>query len=274
MIKRGDALEQLKKQEANSIDCVVTDPPYGYSFMGKDWDKAVPPVEVWKECLRVLKPGGFAFIMSAPRQDVLSQMIVRITEAGFKTDFTSIYWTYASGFPKASNIGKMVDKRLGKKRKVVGERPFSGSFSPKIPHFANTTNNIGFYKANPLTKGTSKLEGSYAGYQPKPAVEVIIVAMKPLEEKTYVDQAVKNGKGVTWLDDCRVPYLSEGDKFKKSEFTGFAKEKFTSKGELTTRVAEPHQQGRFPANLICSDDVLEENSRYFDLDKWYKNNEN
>ena len=78
----GDSAEELKKLEDNSVDLVCTDPPYGYSFMGKNWDKAVPSIEIWKECLRVLKPGGFAFVMSAPRQDVLSQMIVRIDEAG------------------------------------------------------------------------------------------------------------------------------------------------------------------------------------------------
>src|SRR6266700_6626879 len=105
------ALTVLKTIDDNSVDCVVTDPPYGYSFMGKDWDKAVPSVDIWKECVRVLKPGAFAFIMSAPRQDVLSQMVVRLSEAGFRTDFTSLYWAYASGFPKAANIGKMVDKR-------------------------------------------------------------------------------------------------------------------------------------------------------------------
>src|SRR6266849_9829897 len=109
----ANCIDVLRNMPDNSVDCIVTDPPYGYSFMGKDWDKAVPSVEVWKECLRVLRPGSFAFVMSAPRQDVLSQMIVRITEAGFDTDFTSIYWTYASGFPKAMNIGKAVDKRNG-----------------------------------------------------------------------------------------------------------------------------------------------------------------
>ena len=100
MIINGEALEELKKLEDNSIDLVCTDPPYGYSFMGKDWDKAVPSVKIWQECLRVLKDGAFMLVMSAPRQDVLSQMIVRIGEAGFRTDFTSLYWTYASGFPR------------------------------------------------------------------------------------------------------------------------------------------------------------------------------
>ena len=119
IILQGDAELKLKELEDNSIDCIVTDPPYGYSFMGKDWDKAVPHVEIWQECLRVLKAGGFAFIMSSPRQDVLSHMIVNLDKAGFNTGFTSLYWAYASGFPKASNIGKMVDRERVLKEKLL-----------------------------------------------------------------------------------------------------------------------------------------------------------
>ena len=116
----GDCLNLMKDIPDNSIDLIVTDPPYGYSFMGKDWDKAIVSIEVWKECLRVLKNGAFAFIMSAPRQDVLSQMIVRIGQAGFKTDFTSIYWGYASGFPKSLNIKKKLLKDLEKELEKKG----------------------------------------------------------------------------------------------------------------------------------------------------------
>jgi hypothetical protein len=107
----GDCLEVLKTFPDESIDTIVTDPPYGYSFMNKDWDKAVIGVETWKECLRVLKPGAFAAIMSSPRQDVLARMIVNLQDAGFRTDFTSLYHTFASGFPKAANVSKLVDKR-------------------------------------------------------------------------------------------------------------------------------------------------------------------
>ena len=95
--------------EDDSVDLVVTDPPYGISFMGKDWDKAVPGVDIWRECLRVLKPGAFAFVMSGPRMDCLSEMGKRLAEAGFEIGFSPIYWAYASGFPKAANIGKLVD---------------------------------------------------------------------------------------------------------------------------------------------------------------------
>lgn len=111
-IIQGDCLEVLKRFKESSIDTIITDPPYGYSFMGRDWDKAVPSIEIWKECLRVLKDGAFLMVMSAPRQDVLSQMIVRIGEAGFKTEFSPLIWCFASGFPKASNIQKKILKDL------------------------------------------------------------------------------------------------------------------------------------------------------------------
>lgn len=250
----GDAQDALKRLDDNSVDLLCTDPPYGYSFMGKDWDKAVPSVEIWKECLRVLKPGAFAFIMSAPRQDVLSQMIVRIGEAGFDTDFTSIYWTYASGFPKAMNIGKAVDKRNGVEREVIAEAKQGahdagfkeGSGGPMPANYS-------------VTSGTSPLEGSYGGFQPKPAVEVIIVAMKPLSEKTFVDQALKNGKGVTWLDDCRVPTNRDNerqfDKEAASGKTGSNKAAFAM-GDNQPRSDGWLDAGRFPANLLVSDDVL------------------
>ncbi len=82
-----------------SVDLLATDPPYGIGFMGKDWDKALPDKKIWRECLRVLKPGAFAFVMSIPRMDCLSRMGVSLEEAGFKTSFSPIYWCFASGFP-------------------------------------------------------------------------------------------------------------------------------------------------------------------------------
>lgn len=247
----GDCLKELYKLSDDSVDLIVTDPPYGYSFMGKDWDKAVPSVEIWKECLRVLKPGAFAFVMSAPRQDVLSQMIVRIGEAGFDTDYTSMYHTYASGFPKAMNIGKMVDKRMGAERKLVAggvgsDAGYSGGFKP-----GKAVSN------EAVSNEAVSLNGSYGGFQPKPAVEVIIVAMKPLSEKTYVDQALKNGKGVTWLDDCRIPITDTSGRA-----TGANTVQRTSGIDFKGNKQGTHEtplyndSGRFPANLLVSDDVL------------------
>ena len=108
-----DCLEGMKLLEEGSVDLIVTDPPYGISFMSKKWDIDVPSVEICRQMLRVLKSGAFAFVCMSPRQDVLSKMINNLHEAGFETNFTSIYWTYASGFPKAMNISKSIHKKLG-----------------------------------------------------------------------------------------------------------------------------------------------------------------
>jgi site-specific DNA-methyltransferase (adenine-specific) len=108
----GDCLEIMPQFETDSIDAIVTDPPYGLKFMNKKWDASVPSIDIWQECLRVLKPGAFAFVMSSPRQDVLSRMICRLEDAGFNIGFSSIYWTYATGFPKAQNIQKTLLNRL------------------------------------------------------------------------------------------------------------------------------------------------------------------
>ena len=108
----GDSAIKLKLIEDNSIDNISTDPPYGYNFMGKEWDKALPDIEIWRQCYRVLKPGAFMFVMSAPRQDVLSRMILMIEDAGFLINFSSIYWSYASGFPKASDPAKHLLKEV------------------------------------------------------------------------------------------------------------------------------------------------------------------
>lgn len=275
-----DCLKGMKQMEDNSVDLIVTDPPYGYSFMGKDWDKVVPKLEIWQECLRVLKDGAFCFVMSAPRQDVQSQMVTRLCNAGFEIGFTPLYWAYASGFPKAGNISKMVDKRLGAKRKVIGEMDDPRYKSHSKKGFKTTViqnkgyddgTTYGVYEAGQIKKTASatpqakELDGSYAGFQPKPAVEIILVAMKPITEKTYVDQALKNKKGITWLDDCRVPYECENDKermirigyLQDNRGDNFNNPKTTKKRRLDLgKVTISPEQGRFPANLLVSDDVL------------------
>ena len=102
----GDCLDSLKKMSANSVDSIVTDPPYGLSFMGKKWDYDVPAVDVWVECLRVLKPGGHLLAFAGTRTQ--HRMAVRIEDAGFEIR-DMIAWVYGSGFPKSRNIGNDVD---------------------------------------------------------------------------------------------------------------------------------------------------------------------
>jgi len=263
MLLNGDSLIELKKLPDNSIDLIVTDPPYGYAFMAKEWDKALPDKRIWKECLRVLKSGSFAYVMSAPRQDVLARMMIDLEDSGFKTDFTSMYWAYATGFPKAMNMGKAVDKKLGKEREVIGEGTFGGLGKFGKAQGFRPEDYINKFKSDdPISEKAKKLNGSYAGFQPKPAVEVIIVCMKPLSEKGYLDQAMKNGKGVSWFDDCRIP-SSDSDEY-DLEQRGISKAHGIQKDESFLDEIHDHdmkhgivEKGRYPANLLVSDNAVD-----------------
>lgn len=226
---RADCLEFLQRLETESIDEIVTDPPYGLKFLGSAWDRDLPPKAVWEECLRVLKPGGFAFVMSSPRMDLLYRMGQYLESAGFNVGFTPIFWAYASGLTKAKNISKAIDKRAV------------------------------------TTKEAKLLDGSYAGLQLKPAVEVIIVVMKPLSEKSYTEQALWNMKGITWLDDCRIP-VDDGIEPRKKweELSGKAIYQQPGKGFLKdskgrdTTLGDYYIKGRVPANLLVSDEILDD----------------
>ena len=106
-LRHGDCLEVLRTIASDSIDAVVTDPPYGLSFMGKRWDYDVPSVEVWAECLRVLKPGGHLLAFAGTRTQ--HRMAVRIEDAGFEIR-DMIAWVYGSGFPKSLDVSKAIDR--------------------------------------------------------------------------------------------------------------------------------------------------------------------
>ena len=109
-LHHGDCLEVLRSLPDCSIDSIVTDPPYGLSFMGKRWDYDVPSVEVWAECLRVLKPGGHLLAFAGTRTQ--HRMAVRIEDAGFEIR-DMIAWVYGSGFPKSLDVSKAIDKNNG-----------------------------------------------------------------------------------------------------------------------------------------------------------------
>ena len=100
----------MKKMPDNSVDAVVTDPPYGLSFMGKKWDYDVPSVEVWCECLRVLKPGGHLLAFAGSR--TYHRLVVNVEDAGFEIR-DQIMWVYGSGFPKSHNIGHKAEEWVG-----------------------------------------------------------------------------------------------------------------------------------------------------------------
>jgi site-specific DNA-methyltransferase (adenine-specific) len=150
----GDSAVELLKIKDNSVDMLCSDPPYGYSFMNKGWDQVLPDTEIWRQSYRVLKPGAFITVMAAPRTDVLWRISRDLEEAGFDLSFTNLEFVYHSGFPKASDTPKMLEKR-GAIQDVV-----------------------------------EKYNGAKMGFQPKPAREIIIVGMKPFSDGSYVDKVL------------------------------------------------------------------------------------
>ena len=246
----GDSLEKLKDLEDNSVDSIVTDPPYGLSFMGKKWDYDVPSVDIWKECLRVLKPGGYLLSFAGTRTQ--HRMAVNIEDAGFEIR-DMIAWVYGSGFPKSLNIGKAVDKLQGNERTPY-ERPDFVARSNKTPQ---RESQVICGEKGKYTKGTSEWEGW--GTALKPAHEPICMARKPLGEKTVAENVLKYGTGGINIDGSRIEYNSEdalkndkGDTSKQHH-----KAVWQDTGHKERRdVFSP--QGRFPANLIHdgSDEVV------------------
>jgi len=210
-LKLGDNAETLKQYPDNHFDSIVTDPPYGIEFMGKDWDKHTGALETWNECFRVLKPGGHILAFSASR--TYHHLATNIESVGFEIR-DQIMWLYGSGFPKSMNIGKAVDKKLGNKRKFVGQnqdiikkqakdlregkRKILDSFKAGEP---NRNNGFKTVSAD-ITKGNTEWEGW--GTALKPAHEPIVMARKPLSEKTIVDNVLKHGTGGINIDECRV----------------------------------------------------------------------
>ena len=118
-IIHGDCIEVMRGMDANSVDAIVTDPPYGLGFMGKKWDE-LPPGEEWaRECLRVLKPGGHLLSFGGTR--TWHRLTVAVEDAGFEIR-DSIAWMYGSGFPKSLDVSKAIDKAAGAEREVIGKK--------------------------------------------------------------------------------------------------------------------------------------------------------
>lgn len=258
----GDCLEELKGVLDNSIDSIVTDPPYGLSFMGKKWDYQVPSVEIWKECLRVLKPGGHLLSFAGSR--TYHRMAVNIEDAGFEIR-DQIMWVYGSGFPKSLNIGKAVDKLQGNEREVVGEKitgedkNIEGEFRISKKTHKNKEGKVVFN----ITKGNSPWEGWGTGL--KPAHEHIVVARKPISEKNIAENVLKWGTGGINIDGCRVEPQDEKDlkeirSERPSKTSNLNNYSIHSAGGLQgmDRKNRQHIQGRFPANFIHdgSEEVL------------------
>ena len=241
----GNCLEVMKDFEDNKFDSVVTDPPYGLSFMGKGWDHGVPGVEYWIEVLRVAKPGAFLLAFGGTRK--FHRLAVAIEDAGWEIRDT-IGWLYGSGFPKSHNIGKAVDRLQGNDRVFVE--------SKKAVGFQQGVGDTKILGKGALewdrTKDTSEWEGW--GTSLKPACEYITMARKPFVG-TVADNVLKYGTGGINIDGCRVGVEGDtkheaGEKEYNNEIYG--KGLYKAFGKVVPNL------GRFPANIIHdgSDEVL------------------
>jgi len=262
-IHLGDCLEALRGMPDASIDSIVTDPPYGLAFMGKRWDYDVPSVDVWAECLRVLKPGGHLLAFAGTRTQ--HRMAVRIEDAGFEIR-DMIAWVYGSGFPKSLDVSKAIDKAAGAEREVVGSKLGQPGYSMKQndtdEHRRKAYGKFTGAEAEcaitaPATEAARQWQGW--GTALKPALEPITVARKPLAG-TVAANVLAHGTGALNIDGCRV-----GDEVRHAAYTSFAACHGNQLGAPGTAEARRGTQGevkeyvgRWPANLIHdgSDEVL------------------
>lgn len=225
-LRHGDCLEVLRSLEDNSVDSVVTDPPYGLSntkpaqvadvlaawvtgdteavpakkggFMGKDWDSFVPPPAVWAECLRVLKPGGHMAVFAGARTQDLMGLSIRL--AGFEIRDT-LGWVYSQGFPKGQDLGKAIDKIKGAKRESAGVSVNVRPDSDRGNGLAHGEYGRVWDVNAPATDEARKWDGWNT--QLKPAIEPIILARKPLDG-TVAANVLAHGVGGLNIDASRV----------------------------------------------------------------------
>jgi site-specific DNA-methyltransferase (adenine-specific) len=244
----GDCRDRLKELPDNSIDSIVTDPPYELGFMGKSWDASgvAYDVTVWQECLRVLKPGGHLLSFGGSR--TYHRMACAIEDAGFQIR-DQIMWVYGSGFPKSLNISKAIDKAAGAEREVIGVRTDGMSATAMKPDKGWNANSMGSVLdvTAPATAEAKEWDGW--GTALKPAHEPIVLARKPLDG-TVANNVLTHGVGGINIDGCRV-----GDEVLPEQTAGQAQIGTFERTNMVT----PERTGRFPANFIHdgSDEVLE-----------------
>ena len=265
-IHNADSLDLLKTLPDHSVHAVVTDPPYGLGdmspakvaeclqawargepwtptgkgFMNKEWDAWVPGPELWREVLRVLKPGGHAIVFAGSRTQDLMSVSLRL--AGFEVRDT-LMWLYGSGFPKSLDISKAIDKNAGAQGAVLHtetryNEPNGHDAVGQGPRTLVTRT----IRA-PATEPAQQWQGW--GTALKPAFEPVIMARKPLNG-TVVQNTLEHGCGGINVDGCRVAW-SEGE---EQGWATKAHEKPSTYDVLGAVDQASHQAGRWPANVI------------------------
>ena len=234
----GDAWEVLDSLPANSVDAIITDPPYEIGFMNKGWDNTGVAFNriTWEKTLRVLKPGGYLLAFNHSR--TFHRMAVAIEDAGYEIRDT-IMWLYGSGFPKSHDISKAIDKVAGVQ--PIGVKEPTGGITGG--HNTGATdkgwNNIeNWYEMPPATTEEAKQWEGW-GTALKPAYEPILMARKPISS-TVADNVLTYGVGGINIDGCRV-----GTEERTTNWSGTENYKVANPKDGTTTAT-----GRFPANVI------------------------
>ncbi len=264
-IFNSECLSFLKSSKENSIDSLITDPPAGISFMGKDWDKDKGGRDQWiewmseimTECLSVMKPGAHGLVWAIPRTSHWTA--TALENAGFEIRDV-ITHLFGSGFPKSLNISKAIDKAAGVEREVIGtklEHNIKGSgINSRLHNSSGNRETIEIPVTVPSTPEAKQWDGF--GTALKPASEHWILVRKPISEKTVAKNVLKWGTGGINIDECRIGYQSELDK-NKSGRPGHEGKKSTAK--LFSKKPHMHgkqnPQGRFPANLVLDEQAAE-----------------
>ncbi len=269
-LERGDCRELLRCLPDASVDACVTDPPYEIGFMGKKWDASgvAYDVGVWREVLRLLKPGGHLLAFGGTRTS--HRMVCAIEDAGFEVR-DSIVWLYGSGFPKSLNVSKAIDTADGLKdqRAVVSTYTAGGNAGVSTADKGGTFG-VGVGTAPPvelaITRGASEKSRAWDGWGTalKPAQEPVCVARKPLSG-TVAANVLQHGTGAINIDATRLPYVSQEDRAaaaaaaaQRSVHTshGAGVGEFGLHGERAAGSLGPYIEkqslGRWPANVALS----------------------
>ena len=249
----GNMLDMLKVIEPNTIDSIVTDPPYELNFMGKGWDNAGVSFnkDTWKKCFDVLKPGGHMLVFGGSR--TYHRIACAIEDAGFEIRDT-IMWLYGSGFPKSMNIGLAVDKKNGVDNRT-GNIKHDGGQGGGVRCFSDDN----YEWKKDYEERVAQNEWAGWGTCLKPSFEPIIIARKPFTG-SLVENVMEYGVGGLNIDECRVP-MSDGDyieidaKSSKNPTDNYNSNPAKKYGDYSLNIAtKPHQGGRFPANTILTYD--------------------
>ena len=258
LLLRGDCLVELARIPDGSVDSVVCDPPYGLEFMGKAWDKYTPlDFELWcakwaAECLRILKPGGHLLAFGGTR--TWHRLAAGIEDAGFEIR-DSLAWLYGSGFPKSLDVSKAIDKAAGATREVVSEgkpvkRMIPGADQNRTGSWIKDSGREFVpTETAPATDAAREWEGW--GTALKPAFEPVVVARKPLGEKTVAANVLTHGTGALNIDATRIG--SEGGT-KAVDFGETAGTMYGGgKGKPRNAIGTLDGRGRWPANVALDE---------------------